>query len=193
MQPDSIIVHISNWQETGIDYIPWIALFLSLAAIIWQIVSWRKDRSVRLQILQLGTDNTNIAVDEHVIILEIAIINIGRQATSITGYDIKMPGIKDNFDFYPDPEDNDKNYNYYILKDGLRYERDLLVNHRKYEKGMIHPGETISGLLCARTFGRIKPNKENYSYLTLIISDHKGNVHKRRLKYSTYHISKNKE
>ncbi len=190
MQSDSIIVHISNWQETGIDYIPWIALFISLVAISWQIISWRRDRSVRLQVLQLVTDNTNIAVDEHIIILDIAIINIGQQVTSITGYDIELSGIKDDFDFYSDPRDDDKDF--YLLKAGLRYERDILVNHRKYENGMIHPGETISGLLCARTFGIIKPENKNYSYLTLSVYDHNGNVYKRRLKYFTYHLSKNK-
>jgi len=182
MNNDSLVVHIANLPSNGIDYIPWIALTLSIIAIIWQIISWNKDRIIHLNIIQSGTEITNCILDEHIIILDVAIINTGRQPTTIIGFNIEIPGFKGNIEFLEDPKQKEQNY--YIVKSGLNYPREVLVNHKKYDEGILLPGVSISGLAIARTLDTIESRKKIGS-LNFYVVDHKMKKHKSVLRYKS--------
>jgi hypothetical protein len=129
-------------------------IWLPAAALIWGLLAyWRQNRR-RLTVSQIGDmrlakivrkDGFNTAY-----CVEIIIINESPHANIVIDYyDLKLPWNEPELRPLPDPIDASPPSNSYQTPGLITFERDEVLNHRRYQHGKLEPGDAFRGYFLA--------------------------------------------
>jgi hypothetical protein len=165
-----------------LPFLPVVAAMLTLTGIIWAVIAWRRDNERLLTVRQVGSpvENTIISLNEFTtaIMLNAVIVNDSPKATIVVGhFDLKLPWNDPEFDWLDDPADYAPARSEYAYSGTLAYKRDMVLNHHRYGKGKLAPGDSMEGLLMGKSMKPIPVDFVHGSSVTmdLIVIDTKKN------------------
>jgi hypothetical protein len=121
---------------------------------VWNVFNALVERRPKLVIRQTGdsiTDRAHTRPDGRVIyMLRVAITNEStKKPVVLANFQLLLPWNDEYLDLLPDPKEVDKDE--YIIPGPtntmLRYERDMILNHRVNAQGKLGPGDIMNGAL----------------------------------------------
>ena len=164
-----------------------LALLVSLAILIWQVITWYMDRRGSILVIQQGSDITNLIFhlpgDMTGITLDVAVINNShRSNVIIRHYDLELPWNDPQFDWLPDPKGVQKDNAYTFAGGWPSYPRDRVLNHRTYAQGTLEPGDVVQGVLVGCGPASIPDDIRGRDdvAMTLAVYDQNGKRHSSR-------------
>jgi hypothetical protein len=102
----------------------------------------------------------------------IAIVNNSPKSTVvITDFYLELPWNDPQFRVLDDPKDLVPPKDYYSIPGtSERYPRDMVINHRRYSKGKLEPGDTIEGYLLGYGYAPIPQDIKTGSPIPMKLS-----------------------
>lgn len=128
---------------------------LPIAVLTWGILSYLRQTRRKLSIRQVGSSVTDTVIHQDgrtLFQFEVVLTNDSPSATIVIAYyDLKFPWNDPGFEPLLDPIENDPPSNVYsIYGRSIHFDREYVINHRRYQFGKLAPGDAIRGFFLAK-------------------------------------------
>ena len=174
------------WSLPAVAYVGMATGTIALVGLIYTV--WRN--RVVLIISQSGSNVTNRLFTTEdgaaAITMEVKIINDSTKPVTIRGYHLQLLWNDPDWHWLYDPvEIGSKTKTYKMPGSFIEFPRDMIVNHRKFNEGILHPGQVIEGMLMGRGPTPIPECFPNGTEIEMILSvyDQRGKPHKTKFTF----------
>jgi hypothetical protein len=165
-----------------LPFVPLLAVALSLIGFGWAIFIYNRDNRRSMVIRQIGSDVENVVLSfddglTTVIMLHLVVVNDSPKAMLVIAhYELKLLWNDPEFDWLMDPAEFAPPRQEYGYNDILKYPRDTVLNHRRYDQGKLAPGDAFKGLLMGKSMITIPENLKHGTHveMKLVIHDTRG-------------------
>ena len=128
---------------------------LPIAVLTWAVLSHLRQSRKRLSIRQVGCSVTDTVTQQDgrtLFQFEVVLTNDSPHATIVIAYyDLKFPWNDPDFEPLLDPMENAPPSNVYsIYGRSIHFDREYVINHRRYQFGKLAPGDAIRGFFLAK-------------------------------------------
>lgn len=158
-------------------------VWLPVTALIWGGWTYYRQNLRRLSIRQVGgsvTDRVTRVNDTVTTFqVEVAITNDSPHATVVIAYyHLELPWNDPQFEPLPDPVPRDV---YKMPGSSLEWQREWVINHRRYQFGKLEPGDCFQGLFLARGLNPLPRDLVAKSGIEIqfVVQDTRGKMYKR--------------
>jgi hypothetical protein len=182
-------VLLVKWENIRVDVLhtvkpllPVVASLISLAGFAWAIFVYNRDNRRSLVVRQIGSAVENVILSMNdglttAIMLNAVLVNDSSKAVLVIArFELKLLWKDTEFDWLFDPAEISPAKVHYEYSSVLKYPRDKVLNHRRYELGKLAPGDSLKGLLMGKGTATIPAEFRQGQTVTmkLVVHDTRG-------------------